>query len=241
MNFTQLFGKGAAVEEAYAQHYLRFLLPFNSFFRQQGVNMFFLFLAALMTVANLKGRVAFAKTQPLFTSAEEGSIKSAHISTSGIKVEVVGSVAVPGVYAISTNTRLEDVIKEAGGLSSEADDDFIARNFNMARYVSDQEKIYIPSRKEVEEGIFIEEKQVLDYLKPVTVSQEQGQMVQSSAQSYVSLNQATLSELDTLPGIGQVTAQKIIDGRPYQSIDEILNRHTVSTSVFNKIKSMISL
>ncbi len=57
----------------------------------------------------------------------------------------------------------------------------------------------------------------------------------------VSLSEATLAELDTLPGIGPVTAQKIIDGRPYEVVEEILQRHIVSTSVFADIKSMITL
>ena len=57
----------------------------------------------------------------------------------------------------------------------------------------------------------------------------------------ININNASESELDSLPGIGKVTAQKIISGRPYQTIKELKTRKIVGNSTFEKIKNLISV
>ena len=57
----------------------------------------------------------------------------------------------------------------------------------------------------------------------------------------VSINQATQDELEALPGVGPVSAQKIIDNRPYASIDELISKKVISSSTFEKIKELITL
>ena len=57
----------------------------------------------------------------------------------------------------------------------------------------------------------------------------------------VSVNSASQSELESLPGIGPVTAGKIIDGRPYNQVEELLERKIVGKATFEKIKNLISL
>lgn len=63
----------------------------------------------------------------------------------------------------------------------------------------------------------------------------------SDPQVLVNLNTTSLGELDKLPGVGPVTAQKIIDGRPYVSVDELLSSKIVGKSVYDKIKNQISI
>ena len=56
----------------------------------------------------------------------------------------------------------------------------------------------------------------------------------------MNINLATMDQLDTLPSIGAVTAQKIIDGRPYASAEELLSRKVVGQSTYDKIKDKVS-
>lgn len=146
---------------------------------------------------------------------------------SKILVDIAGAVEKPDVYEVSAGARLKDVLIMAGGLSPEADRQFFRRYFNLARILTDQEKIYIPSISEVQAGIFIEKQQTLE-----NPSQKQSEKI--------NINKATSEELEQLPGIGKITAQKIIEGRPYQSIDQLLTKKVVRKSVYEKIVNMIT-
>jgi len=139
-----------------------------------------------------------------------------------IYLDIAGAVNKPGLYQLSSGSRLKDAIKIAGDFSDDADKDFFARNFNLARTVSDQEKIYVPSVWEIKNGYF----SVINH---------------ASTSNLININFAAIDELDTLPGVGQVTAQKIIENRPYQSIDELLNKKVINKSVFEKIKGLITV
>jgi competence protein ComEA len=156
-----------------------------------------------------------------------------------IFVDVAGAVKNPGVYEATFGARLKDVLDLAGGLSDEADKFFFQRNFNLAKIVIDQEKIYIPSTWEVQSGIFVENQRTLDYTQKTNINWEGGNLENSI--NKININQATAEELETLPGIGKLTAQKIIKNRPYQTIDELLTKKVISKSTFEKIKDLISL
>jgi competence protein ComEA len=156
-----------------------------------------------------------------------------------IFVDVAGAVKNPGVYEATLGARLKDVLDLAGGLSDEADKFFFQRNFNLAKIVVDQEKIYIPSTWEIQSGIFVENQRTLDYTQKTNLNWE-GDNLENSINK-ININQATAEELETLPGIGKVTAQKIIKNRPYQKIDELLTKKVIGKSNFEKIKDLISL
>lgn len=65
--------------------------------------------------------------------------------------------------------------------------------------------------------------------------------IQGTSSGTININQASESELDALPGIGPVTAQKIISNRPYQSVEDLLNKKAVGASEFAKIKDQMSV
>lgn len=171
-----------------------------------------------------------ANEEEMQTEIETTSQKSPIIN-SKIMIEVNGAVKKAGVYELNTESRLKDAISLAQGLSPEADATFFARNFNMARILADQEKIYIPSISEVLSGLFVENSQTLNYLTPESTINE----------VKVNINKAAPDELDTLPGIGQVTAQKIIQNRPYSTIDELLTKKIVRKNIFEQIKNLVEL
>lgn len=153
-----------------------------------------------------------------------------------IFVDVSGSINKPDLYEASNGTRLKEIIKKAGGLSDDADKSFFARNFNLARVVSDQEKIYIPSAWEINNGYFVENQQTLNYISPGAGI---GSNVPTSYK--ININSDTIEELDTLPGVGKVTVQKIIDNRPFGALEELLNKKIVNKSVFENIKYLITI
>jgi competence protein ComEA len=145
---------------------------------------------------------------------------AANVECSGdltaIKVDVDGEVAKPGLYSLKPDARVQDALIAAGGLTPNAN----RRAINLALKVADGQKIYVPAVGEV--------------------SAVQSTVL--SAQSeLISINQASESELDKLPGVGPVTAQKIIDFRPYSSIEELVSKKAVGEKVFEKIRDLITL
>jgi len=153
---------------------------------------------------------------------EENS-KNSEPSASKILVDVAGAVNKPGTYTLTTDARYKDAIKLAGGISPEADEEWIEKNLNQASRVSDGMKIYIP--------------RVGEQASSTSTSTVAG----ASQTGLINVNLASSSELDTLPGIGPVTAQKIIDNRPYSQISDLVSKKAVTQSVFDKIKDKISI
>ncbi len=139
-----------------------------------------------------------------------------------IKVDVSGQVSRPGVYSLASDARVEDAIKAAGGVTSQVDSQFLTKTINLAQKISDGMKIYIPSINE-------------------NSSPNLAPSLSNANNSAININQADTTSLDKLPGIGQVTAQKIIENRPYSTIEELLAKKVVSKSVFETIKDKISV
>jgi len=156
-----------------------------------------------------------------------------------ILVDIAGAVVRPDLYEATVGSRIKDMLLLAGGLSEEADKNFFHRNYNLARLVNDQEKIYIPSVSEINNGIVTEIYRTLDYTAPQTVNSPQA--AETVNQGKININQAAIDELDTLPGIGQATSQKIIQNRPYQNIDDLVKKKAVTSAVYNNIKNLISV
>lgn len=159
-----------------------------------------------------------------------------------IFIDISGAIQKPAVYESTQGARLKDILFLAGGLSDEADVMYFNRNFNLARFVSDQEKIYVPSISETAAGIIVENRRNIDYTAPLEASNYNTTPEESTPQTtIVHINTASIEELDTLPGVGPATVQKIIQNKPYSSIDELLTKKIVNQSVFVNIKGLIDL
>ncbi len=139
-----------------------------------------------------------------------------------ITVEASGEVMKPGVYELEVGSRINDLLIASGGLSANADREWVAKNINQAQKLIDGAKIYIPKQETVN-GVVVSSKQ------------------QVVREEKININTASESELDTLVGVGPVTAKKIIDGRPYQIIEDLLNKKIVNKSTWEKIKEQVSV
>lgn len=146
--------------------------------------------------------------------------------SANLVVDVEGAVVSPGVYNLPNGSRVKDALIASGGISAQADRLWVAKNLNLALKIIDGAKIYIP---------FEGEKQ-----GSAALSGSGGNSKLEGAGS-VNINSASEKELDTLPGVGPVTAQKIINNRPYQTFEELVLKKAVSSSVFEKIKDKITL
>ena len=143
-------------------------------------------------------------------------------SSKMVKVDISGAVKSPGVYELPLGSIIKDAILKAGGVTTQASAEYLSKNLNLAQKVSDGMKLYIP--KTGETGTTV------------------GAVAGASAQGgVISLNSASTSELESLPGIGPTTAQKIIDNRPYSDLNELLGKKVVGRATFEKIKDKISL
>ncbi len=157
------------------------------------------------------------------------TVKNSNI-TKDLTIDVSGAVNKPGVYIIQEGSRIKDAIEKAGGLSDAADQEFVEKSFNLAALLKDGSKLYIP---EIGESIGSSADNSSTQVHQVVAGME--------SQGSININSATESELDNLPGVGPVTTGKIIDGRPYTAIEDLLNNKIVSKSLFENIKDQISV
>lgn len=134
-----------------------------------------------------------------------------------IVVDMSGEVAKPGVYSFDTGARVVEAITAAGGFSKNADMEWVDKNLNKAAKLSDGEKIYVPRAGEPE-SVRVE----VDNKK-------------------INLNNASQATLESLPGVGPVTATKIVAGRPYQDSNELVTKKIVGQKVFDQIKDLVSI
>lgn len=137
-----------------------------------------------------------------------------------ISIDVSGAVLSPGVYKLSSDSRIEDAIRLAGGFAENADKEYISKSINLAQKISDGSKIYIPSDGE----------------RSVSTTSN---VIGVSSQGKVNINTSSSSELEALSGIGIVTAGKIIAARPYQDITDLVSKKVIGNSLFEKIKDQL--
>lgn len=138
-----------------------------------------------------------------------------------IWVDVQGGVVRPGVYSLREGDRVKDALIAAGGLGGQADREVVAKYINLAERIKDGTKLYIPVLGESEQE-----------------NREDGQ-VQGLSTGRVNINTATKSELDQLWGVGEARAQTIIEGRPYQTVEEV--KKVLPSNVYEQIKDEISV
>lgn len=149
-----------------------------------------------------------------------------------IIVEISGSVNSPGVYEFDENSRINDLIQKAGGFSDDANIDWIEKFVNKAAKLIDGQKIYIPNNDEQTESLSANFSSSFDNSESSVLG------TQTKA---VNINTATQSQLEELWGIGPVTAQNIIEQRPYSSIEELLTKKIIKQNVFDRNKDLLSV
>ena len=144
-----------------------------------------------------------------------------------IGVHIVGAVNAPGFIQVPYGSRVYDVLQLAGGETYEADLELI----NLAAFVHDGIQIRIPAIGD----------------EPQEIAGPPGQPAQAAAAAdgRVNINLASLTELQTLPGIGPVIAQNIIDFREanngFNSVDDLLNVPRIGPATLENIRNNVTV
>ena len=179
-----------------------------------------------------------APTEPL-------EIPQGLVAGTEIRVEVSGAVRIPGVYALPAGSRLIDAITAAGGWGERIDPLRIEICLNLAAPLTDGSAIRIPSR---DDRFLLGVQGILCgtlYAAPgdIAAADVAGSVAATATGGKVDLNTATAEQLDTLPGIGPVTAAKIIAARkeaPFLIVDDLRTRGIISDRVLQQIRPLVT-
>ncbi|MGI6591344.1 MAG: helix-hairpin-helix domain-containing protein [Eggerthellaceae bacterium] len=171
------------------------------------------------------------------SSETETSSSGAEGSTTSICVYMTGAVKKPGVYTFETGARVADAVEKAGGFTVKAD----KSSLNLARKLEDGEQIDVMTRAETKRRTV----QGIGGSVSATGSTagSSGTTTGGDSQGKVNINTAGLEELKTLNGIGDVTAQKIIDYRessgPFATPEDIKNVSGIGDKRYEAIADCI--
>lgn len=172
-------------------------------------------IIALLIMAAMGIKLSDKEEEMVFTGYENYNKESEEENSKiNIFVDIDGAVNKPGVYELNYGDRVIDAINMAGGLTENA----YTKNLNKARVLVDGEKIYILTAGEFESD--------------------------SGTSSLININTASVNDLMSLPGIGEVYANRIIDYRndkPFGSVEEIKNIEGIGDKTYEKIKELITI
>lgn len=174
---------------------------------------------ALLIMAAVGIKLSVKEKEMVFTDYSNTSNENKEITeevklNNHIFVDVDGAVKEPGVYQLKDGDRVNDAIIMAGGLKEGA----YTKNLNKARKLVDGEKVFILTEGEIENT--------------------------SAHSDLININTASINDLMSLPGIGKVYAQRILDYRSNQIfnfIEEIKNIEGIGDKTFEKFKNLITV
>ena len=200
------------------------------------VNWLWLFVALFVGVAGtavyfyLSNRVQPA---PIIIIPPEPTATPPPTATlSPLTVFVNGAVVAPGVVEIPANGRLQDAIQAADGFTDEANTTVV----NLAQPLQDGVQIYIPT---------IEEEETAVTQPSAIIIESANSESNSNSGGLININTATAAELETLPGIGPSTADKIITHRQengdFASIEAIMDVSGIGEAKFNAMSALITI
>ncbi|MEY4434805.1 MAG: hypothetical protein RIR16_845 [Actinomycetota bacterium] len=149
-------------------------------------------------------------------SETSGEIEEPLVNDAKIFVHVIGEIKRPGIYQLEPNSRIFDLIFQAGGFTEDAN----TASINLARELRDGEQLRVLNVSETPSTNDIES-------------------------STININSADAADLDRLPGIGPTLAQRIIDFRTangfFTSINQLRKVSGIGQKLFDQIKTQVGL
>ena len=200
----------------------RFLREHKEVLKKAGIVVLVIVLGLVVSIFKNGGQ------EEANAQAEEATV-STEETAAMIYVDVGGEVKDPSVVELPDGSRVTDAITAAGGLTEQAD----LTDINRAAFVSDGEKIYIPSQvSELEDD-------------GLSAGEGGGGGTAKSSDGRININTADSTQLQELTGVGPATAEKIIDYRKqngrFQSIEDIKNVSEIGDKTYEKLKAHIKV
>ena len=198
--------------------------------------------------------VAMNSSGPLPVSPTPGTTVASQIETSAsgfIPVYLCGAVVCPGIYEIEPGTYLYEVVHTAGGLRPDAADEYL----NLVYSISEAVSIYIPTDSEMLSFLEGESNTSSSYIRTGLLqgiwgvgggqSDSPGATNTTNAPALININTADQTELETLPGVGEVTAKAIISYREksggFAKTEDIMNVPGIKEGRFEAIRAFITV
>lgn len=162
-----------------------------------------------------------------------------------VVVQAAGAVNAPGVHRLPVGSRVDDLVRAAGGVTPEADLDRV----NLAALLADGERIWIPRRGEVEVPSVVSGGSGGSGAGSGGGAGVGGGSPGSSATAALAgpldLNTATAEQLDALPGVGPATAAAILAHRdangPFQSVEDLLDVRGIGDAKLEQIRPLVTV
>jgi len=155
----------------------------------------------------------------------DGADSQRGVESLRIAVHVVGAVQQPGVYHLAAGSRGDDAVRLAGGATSQAD----LKQVNLAAVLVDGQQLLIPRIGE----------RIPNNSVPNTVPNAP----RNGMPTLIDINQATVADLDRLPGVGPSTAQAIVDHRtrngPFASVDDLLAVRGIGPAKLAELRALV--
>ncbi|MFM0879505.1 helix-hairpin-helix domain-containing protein [Streptococcus suis] len=175
------------------------------------------------------GLTDFPQTEQTSSSSDLVEETSTEVSKepSLLVVDVKGAVVKPGLYTLAAGARVNDAVKAAGGLTSQAD----PKSINLAQKLSDEAVVYVASKDE--------------NISVVASTTASSAMSQEGNESKVNLNTATEADLQTISGIGAKRAADIIAYREanggFKSVDDLNNVSGIGDKTMESIRPYVTV
>jgi competence protein ComEA len=193
------------------------------------------------------GGVTVDSAAVIVTGSARPSAGSARPVDGDLVVDVQGAVLRPGVHHLTGGSRVADAIAAAGGYGPRVDADRVGRELNLAAQLHDGDRVLVPSRDDPPGSGVGGSGGGSGGSGGTTGGGGTGGSGGTGGGrngALVDLNHATASELDALPGVGPVTAQKIIAARkeqPFATIEALRDRKVIGVAAFDKLKDLVTV